>query len=65
MAIVGAVMHKLIRIVYGVLSWGQAYDPQKLLPSTSTPETAWHPYPNTVPTIIHQTVWYFISRLIP
>ena len=40
MAIVGAVMHKLIRIVYGVLSSGQAYDPQKLLPSASTPETA-------------------------
>jgi transposase len=36
MAIVGAVMHKLIRIVYGVLSSGQAYNPQKLLPLKST-----------------------------
>lgn len=32
MAIIGAAMHKLIRIVYGVLSSGQPYDPQKLLP---------------------------------
>ncbi|WP_240966524.1 hypothetical protein [Nodosilinea sp. P-1105] len=32
MAIVGAAMHKLIRIVYGVLASGQQYDPTKLLP---------------------------------
>ncbi len=32
MAIIGAAMHKLIRIVYGVLSSGQKYDPSKLLP---------------------------------
>ncbi|MGB3311329.1 MAG: IS110 family transposase, partial [Nodosilinea sp.] len=32
MAIVGAAMHKLIRIVYGVLSSGQLYDPEKLKP---------------------------------
>jgi transposase len=40
MAIVGAVMHKLICIVYGVLSSGQAYDPPKLLPQKSTPKPA-------------------------
>lgn len=33
MAIVGAAMHKLIRIAYGVLASGQPYDPTKLLPS--------------------------------
>jgi transposase len=32
MAIIGAAMHKLIRIVYGVLASGQKYDPAKLLP---------------------------------
>lgn len=32
MAIIGAAMHKLIRIVYGVLASGQKYDPTKLLP---------------------------------
>jgi len=40
MAIIGAAMHKLIRIVYGVLASGQQYDPQKLLPpklATATP----------------------------
>ncbi|PSN14837.1 IS110 family transposase [filamentous cyanobacterium CCT1] len=36
MAIVGATMHKLIRIVYGILVSGQKYDPTKLL----TPESA-------------------------
>lgn len=40
MAIVGAVMHKLIRIVYGVLTSGQAYDPQKVLPPQSTSKPA-------------------------
>ena len=32
MAIIGAAMHKLIRIVYGVLASGQKYDPDKLKP---------------------------------
>jgi transposase len=32
MAIIGAAMHKLIRIAYGVLASGQKYDPTKLLP---------------------------------
>jgi len=32
MAIIGAAMHKLIRIVYGVLASGQKYDPAKLPP---------------------------------
>jgi transposase len=31
MQVVGAVMHKLIRIVYGVLKSGQPFDPQKLV----------------------------------
>jgi transposase len=35
MAIIGAAMHKLIRIVYGVLSSGQLYDPEKLKPQKS------------------------------
>nr|WP_225886923.1 transposase [Nodosilinea nodulosa] len=35
MAIVGATMHKLIRIVYGILVSGQTYDPTKLLPPES------------------------------
>ncbi len=30
MQVVGAVMHKLIRIVYGVLKSGQPYNPEKL-----------------------------------
>lgn len=40
MAIIGATMHKLIRIVYGVLASGQQYDPTKLLTpklATATP----------------------------
>ena len=40
MAIIGAAMHKLIRIVYGVLASGQRYDPTKLKPTemaTATP----------------------------
>ncbi len=32
MQVVGAVMHKLIRVVYGVLKSGQPFDPYKLLP---------------------------------
>ncbi|WP_008314835.1 IS110 family transposase [Leptolyngbya sp. PCC 6406] len=40
MAIIGAAMHKLIRIVYGVLSSGKTYDPDKLLPAKSSPVTA-------------------------
>lgn len=35
MAIIGAAMHKLIRIAYGVLSSGQRYDPEKLKPQKS------------------------------
>ena len=35
MAILGAAMHKLIRVVYGVLSSGLKYDPSKLLPPKS------------------------------
>lgn len=33
MQVVGAVMHKLIRIIYGVLHSGQPFDPAKLAPS--------------------------------
>lgn len=33
MQVVGAVMHKLIRIIYGILKSGQPFDPDKLLPS--------------------------------
>ena len=32
MQVVGAVMHKLIRVVFGVLKSGQPFDPDKLLP---------------------------------
>lgn len=32
MQVVGAVMHKLIRVIYGVLKSGQPFDSQKLLP---------------------------------
>lgn len=39
MAIIGATMHKLIRIVYGVLVSGQKYDPTKLLPPKSEATT--------------------------
>jgi transposase len=39
MAIIGAAMHKLIRIVYGVLVSGQLYDPSKLLPPKSKAAT--------------------------
>lgn len=35
MQVVGAVMHKLIRVVYGVLKSGQPFDPDKLLPLKS------------------------------
>lgn len=34
MQVVGAVMHKLIRVIYGVLKSGQPFDPEKLLPAT-------------------------------
>ncbi|MEO1348281.1 MAG: IS110 family transposase [Cyanobacteria bacterium J06635_15] len=34
MQVVGAMMHKLIRIIYGVLKSGQPFDPDKLLPAT-------------------------------
>jgi len=40
MAIVGAAMHKLIRIVYGALASNQPYDPAKLLPPQSAASTA-------------------------
>ena len=33
MQVVGAVMHKLIRIIYGVLKSGQPYDPARLMPA--------------------------------
>lgn len=33
MQVVGAVMHKLIRVIYGVLHSGQPFDPTKLLPA--------------------------------
>ena len=34
MDVVGAVMHKLIRVIYGVLKSGQPFDPEKLIPQT-------------------------------
>lgn len=34
MQVVGALMHKLIRVIYGVLKSGQPFDPDKLLPAT-------------------------------
>ena len=34
MEVVGAVMHKLIRVIYGVLKSGQPFDPEKLIPQT-------------------------------
>lgn len=30
--VVGAVMHQLIRVIYGVLTSGQPFDPAKLMP---------------------------------
>jgi transposase len=35
MAVVGAVMHKLIRVIYGVLKSRQDFDPEKLVPQSS------------------------------
>ncbi len=35
MQVVGAVMHKLIRVIYGVLKSGQAFDAQKLVPKNT------------------------------
>lgn len=35
MQVVGAMMHKLIRIIYGVLKSGQPFDPDKLLPAAT------------------------------
>ena len=32
MQVVGAVMHKLIRVIYGVLHSEQKFDPRKLVP---------------------------------
>jgi transposase len=34
MQVVGALMHKLIRVIYGVLKSGNPFDPDKLLPAT-------------------------------
>lgn len=34
MQVVGALMHKLIRVIYGVLKSGKPFDPDKLLPAT-------------------------------
>ena len=46
MQVVGAVMHKLIRVIYGVLNSGQPFDPAKLLPSGSPqPDTEEKPKP--------------------
>ncbi len=39
MAIIGAALHKLIRIAYGVLASGQPYDSTKLLPPQSAAAT--------------------------
>jgi|GEM_PF-6064210 len=39
MAILGAAMHKLIRLIYGVLSSGQNYDPDKLKPQKAAAAT--------------------------
>ena len=33
MQVVGAVMHKLIRVIYGVLKSGLPYDPARLTPT--------------------------------
>ena len=33
MQVVGAVMHKLIRVIYGVLKSGRPYDPVRLMPA--------------------------------
>lgn len=35
MQVVGAVMHKLIRVIYGVLTSGQECDAKKLLPQST------------------------------
>jgi transposase len=35
MQVVGAVMHKLIRVIYGVLKSGQVFDAQKLVPQNT------------------------------
>ncbi len=35
MQVVGAVMHKLIRIIYGVLSSGEKFDAAKLVPQNT------------------------------
>lgn len=40
MQVVGAVMHKLIRVVYGVLNSGQPFDAAKLLPANQTQSKA-------------------------
>lgn len=42
MQAVGALMHKLIRVIYGVLKSGQPFDPEKLSPTSNmgTPDSA-------------------------
>lgn len=40
MQVVGAVMHKLIRIIYGVLSSGEKFDSAKLVPQNTCPTAA-------------------------
>ncbi len=39
MQVVGAVMHKLIRVIYGVLKSGQPFDPDKLMPTNQSLES--------------------------
>jgi transposase len=34
MQVVGAVMHKLIRVIFGVLHANQPFDPKKLAPAS-------------------------------
>ncbi len=33
MQVVGALMHKLVQVIYGVLKSGQPFDPDRLLPA--------------------------------
>ncbi|NEQ48050.1 MAG: IS110 family transposase [Leptolyngbya sp. SIOISBB] len=35
MQVIGALMHKLIRVIYGILKSGKPFDPDKLLPRTT------------------------------
>ena len=40
MQVVGAVMHQLMRVIYGVLKSGQPFDPAKLMPANPVPSKA-------------------------